>query len=313
MIKISIILPCYNVSQYIRRCLDSILLQDFDDFEIIIINDGSTDDLIDVCRSYIEDDERIKLYTFDNQGLSQARNEGLLRANGEYVYFCDPDDYINPKTLRTIYNKAKEDNYDAVHFGFKTIYEDQGGINYNTVEQPLLYTDNKSIIKYYMPKFLGTTQEDINTWVDFNYLWKERKQFSSVWRFLYKRELLIKNNIFFYKGVKLFEDKLFNACFFCYAESICIIDGVFYNYFIREKGLLTSALSEDNALVEDKINGVIQRERVRELYQKIHDIDIFDCYIGTIVFSALEIIVKLSVLSPIRSYKLYCKPVGGIK
>lgn len=79
--------------------------------------------------------------------------------------------------------------------------------------------------------------------------------------------------------------------------------------------MLTSALSEDNALVEDKINGVIQRERVRELYQKIHDIDIFDCYIGTIVFSALEIIVKLSVLSPIRSYKLYCKykNTNGVK
>lgn len=305
-IAISIIMPCYNVAQYIERSLNSILQQDFSNYEIIIINDGSTDNLLEVCNKY-QKYPNISIYTFKNQGLSQARNEGLLLATGEYVYFFDPDDYINPGMLSAVYNKAKEGDYDAVHFGFKTIYEDQGGIHYDTVEKTYVYKGNEIIRKQYMPKFLGTTQDDINTWVDANYLWKVRKQFSSVWRFLYKRSILIENKVFFYPGVKLFEDKLFNACFFCYAQSIATMDKVFYNYFIREKGLLTSSLSNHKALVDDKINGIVQRNKVRKLYKDIHNEDIFNCYIGTIVFNALELITKLADLPISESWNLYKK------
>lgn len=306
MIAISIVLPCYNVAQYIERSLNSILQQDFSNYEIIIINDGSTDNLLEVCSKY-QKYPNISIHTFKNQGLSQARNEGLLLATGEYVYFFDPDDYINQGMLSAVYNKAKEGDYDAVHFGFKTIYEDQGGIHYDTAEKPYVYKGNKTIRKQYMPKFLGTTQDDINTWIDANHLWKERKQFSSVWRFLYKRSILIENQVFFYKGVKLFEDKLFNACFFCYAESIATMNDIFYNYFIREKGLLSSSLLNHEALVKDKINGVIQRHKVRELYKEVHHEDILDCYIGTIVFSALELIMRLTDLKLSKAWALYKK------
>lgn len=306
MIAISIILPCYNVAQYIERSLNSILQQNFSNYEVIIINDGSTDNLLEICHKYL-DNKKISIYTFQNQGLSQARNEGLLLARGEYVYFFDPDDYINPGMFSTVYNKAKEGNYDAVHFGFQTIYEDQGGIHYDTAEKPYVYKGNEIIRKEYMPKFLGTTQDDINTWINSDYLWKERKQFSSVWRFLYKRSVLIENNVFFYPGVKLFEDKLFNACFFCYAQSIATMNEVFYNYFIREKGLLSSSLSNHKALVDDKINGIVQRSKVRKLYKDIHNEDIFNCYIGTIVFNALELIMKLTDLPLSKSWILYKK------
>lgn len=306
MIAISIILPCYNVAQYIERSLNSILKQDFSNYEIIIINDGSTDDLLEICKKY-QDNPQISIHTFQNQGLSQARNEGLLLAKGEYVYFFDPDDYINPGMLSAVYNKAKEGDYDAVHFGFQTIYEDQNGIHYDTAEKSYVYKGNDIIRKEYMPKFLGTTQDDINTWIDSNYLWKERKQFSSVWRFLYKRSILIENQVFFYKGVKLFEDKLFNACFFCYAQSIATMSDIFYNYFIREKGLLSSSLSNHETLVHDKINGVIQRNKVRMLYKEVHNEDILDCYIGTIVFSTLELLMRLAELPYKKLWKLYKK------
>lgn len=302
--KISVVLPCYNVAAYIERCLNSIRQQDFDDIEVICVNDGSTDDTLDVIRKYAGGGNLI-IRSFPNQGLSQARNEGLDIAKGEYVYFCDPDDYINPGMFSAIYAKAKEGDYDAVHFGFQTIYEDQGGIHYDTAEVPSLYEGNDVIRKEYMPKFLGITQEDIDTWVDLNYLWRERKQFSGVWRFLYKRKVLIDNNIRFYKNVKLFEDKLFNACFFCYANSIAIMDDVFYNYIIKEKGLLTSSISSCKGLVDDKINGIVQRERVRALYKEVHQEDIANCYIGTIVLSALELILRLSELSVFEGWKEY--------
>lgn len=303
MIRISIVLPCYNVAQYIERCLNSIIEQSFKEFEIIIINDGSTDNILEVCSEYLKD-ERIKIYTFENQGLSQARNEGLLLAKGEYVYFCDPDDYINPETLNTIYKKAKEGDYDAVHFGFKTIYEDQGGINYDSKEIPRIYQSNHEIITEYLPKFIGIGQEDLNQWKDVGNIWS-LKEFSGVWRFLYRREVLISNNVFFRKGITLFEDKLFNALFFLYANKICCIDNVFYNYIIKEKGLLTSSLNS-NKLVNDKINGIQERRLLRELYLSKKNIDIYPMYIGTSVLSLLEIIIRTSNLK-MGSY------INGIK
>lgn len=168
---VSIILPCYNVSQYIERAIDSILIQDFKDYEIIIINDGSTDNLLQKCDDlgYTEKGY-IKILSFKNQGLSQARNEGLKIAQGEYVYFFDPDDYINQGMLSKVYLKAKEGNYDAVHFGFQTIYEDQGGIHYDKAESPYVYQTNDEIIHNYLPRFLGITQDNINSFVDLNHL-----------------------------------------------------------------------------------------------------------------------------------------------
>lgn len=296
MIKISIILPCYNVAQYINRCLESIRTQSFpeDNYEIICINDGSTDNTLDVLNKWENSFSHIYIISFCNQGLSQARNEGLKIAQGEYVYFFDPDDYINPGTLEAIYNKAKEGNYDAVHFGFQTIYEDQGGIHYDKSEKPYIYQSNNEIIHEYLPKFLGITQQNIDEWVDMTTMWNS-KQFSGVWRFLYKRSVLIEHNIIFPKGIKLIEDKIFNAKFFCYANTIATMKEVYYNYIIKEKGLLTSSISNAKGLVDDKITGIEQRALLRVLYKNEHGLDIFPFYIGTIVFSALELIMRMSV------------------
>ena len=301
---ISIVMPCYNVAQYTERAVTSVLNQTFDDYEIIIINDGSTDNLLEVCEPLksMNRGRKIFIYTFNNQGLSQARNEGLYLAQGEYIYFFDPDDYINPGTLEAIYRKAKEGNYDAVHFGFQTIYEDQGGIHYDKSEEPYVYQSNDEIIHEYLPKFLGVTQKNLDEWIDMTTMWNS-KQFSGVWRFLYKRSVLVEHNIIFPKGIKLIEDKIFNARFFCYAKTIATMEEVFYNYIIKEKGLLTTSINNAKGLVEDKIIGIEQRALLRELYQKQHELDIFPFYIGTIVFSALELIMRMSIF-PFNSTKV---------
>jgi Glycosyltransferases involved in cell wall biogenesis len=301
---VSIILPCYNVAQYIERAIDSILVQDFKDYEIIIINDGSTDELLQVCNDkiLIEGESKIKLLSFKNQGLSQARNEGLKVAQGEYVYFFDPDDYINQGMLSKVYSKAKEGDYDAVHFGFHIIYETQGGIHFDVAESPYIYQTNDEIIHDYLPRFLGITQENINNFIDLSHLWNS-KQFAGVPLFLYKRSVLIENNVLFPKGIKLVEDKIFNARFFCYAETIALMDDVLYNYIVKEKGIMTSSLNDAKGLVVDKIAGVEQRAILRNLYLKERNIDIFPYYIGTIVFSALELIMKLSDTSFFSSQK----------
>lgn len=167
---------------------------------------------------------------------------------------------------------------------------------------PYVYQTNDEIIHNYLPRFLGITQDNINSFVDLNHLWNS-KEFSGVWRFLYKRSVLIDNKILFPKGIKLIEDKLFNARFFCYAKTIALMDDVLYNYVIKEKGLLTSSLNNVKGLVEDKIIGIEQRAILRNLYLKEKNIDIFSYYIGTIVFSALELIMRLSDISFFSSRK----------
>ena len=122
--KFSIIIPCYNTAQYIDKCLESILSQNYQDYEIIIINDVSTDNLLAVLAKYKEN-PKIKIFSYQNQGVAQARNEGISKASGEYIMFVDPDDYITPNALRILYEETQKDQYDAIRYGFRKIYVDQ--------------------------------------------------------------------------------------------------------------------------------------------------------------------------------------------
>lgn len=289
--KISIILPCYKVAQYIERCINSILAQDFLDYEVIIINDGSPDNLLQICKQW-EELSNFTILSFPNQGLSQARNEGLTVAQGEYVYFLDPDDFIEPQLLSTCYRILSETHADAITFGFKSI-EIESGISWNTVSKENKgYYSNKDIITEYMPRFIGFSLFDMKQ-ENFKTVGK-RKEFASVWRFMYRREILIRNKIFFPKGVTLVEDKIFNVHFFCSARHIEIINKVLYNYLIKPNGLMTGSLRNPRGLIRSKIDGVIERERLRKLYQKEHGIDIFNTYHGSLILSGMELCVKLS-------------------
>ena len=94
MKKISIIIPVYNTAKYLKRCLDSVLAQSYKDFEMVIINDGSTDNSLSICESYAQKDERIEILNLQHNGVSNARNNGISKAKGEFICFVDSDDKI---------------------------------------------------------------------------------------------------------------------------------------------------------------------------------------------------------------------------
>lgn len=100
---ISVIVPVYNVEQYLRQCLDSILNQTYQEIEVLLINDGSTDTSDEICREYAERDNRIRYFVKENGGLSDARNYALDRATGEYVTFVDSDDFLMEQALEKLY------------------------------------------------------------------------------------------------------------------------------------------------------------------------------------------------------------------
>ncbi len=124
MPKISIIVPVYNVEQFLRRCLDSILSQTFQDFEVVLVNDGSTDNSGQICREYARKDPRIVFIEKENGGLSSARNTGLDAAKGEYVGFVDSDDYIAPDMYKFLYENLVKYGADISICSFYFVYED---------------------------------------------------------------------------------------------------------------------------------------------------------------------------------------------
>lgn len=118
-VKISVVLPVYNVANYLRKCLDSLVNQTFEDFEVICVNDGSTDLSLGILEGYALSDSRFKIISQENQGLSGARNTGIQHVQGEYVLFVDSDDWLEENALEELYNHVKGFNSDITMFKFK--------------------------------------------------------------------------------------------------------------------------------------------------------------------------------------------------
>ena len=154
----SVIVPIYNVAQYVGRCLDSILAQEFEDFEAILVDDGSTDGSAQICDAYAEKDGRFRVIHKKNGGLVSARNAGLLAARGDYVCYVDGDDWTKPEMLRFVHERLQDSPIplDMVMFAADEIYEDHVGKTLNKVPEgyydqerlkreifPYLFTDKR--------------------------------------------------------------------------------------------------------------------------------------------------------------------------
>lgn len=249
----------------------------------------------------------VKIISTKNQGVSQARNEGIKISQGDYLYFFDPDDCIEPDTLEIIYNKAVETDSDAVQFDFQTI-EVPANIKHNGEngnKKPGIY-DKKEIIKEYLPRFIGYSAKDVQEFGNKNF--GNNKEMGSVWRFLYKRSVIINNNVLFPVNVRLNEDSLFNCRFFCFAERICYTNKILYTYYSKDSGAMISSLRNSDILSHNKLAVRSERMNLRELYLKQYDIDIFPLFAGSLFFSAVEIAVKSSYsLSNIKNFLSYIK------
>lgn len=146
--KVSVIVPVYNVEKYIIKCLESVKRQSFDNFECLIIDDGSKDNSIELAEKYIKDDNRFKIYHKENGGLSDARNYGINLSKGEYLFFLDSDDYIADTLLADAYQMAKKYDSDIVCFDMMYVYEDgrDNEISSGGDFEVTSYQENKSLI-----------------------------------------------------------------------------------------------------------------------------------------------------------------------
>ena len=213
-IKISVVVPIFNVENYIGPCLDSILNQTFKDFEVICVNDGSTDSSLDILKEYATKDSRIKIINKDNAGYGHTMNIGMDMASGEYFVIVESDDFILPKMFETLYSAAKENDLDFVKSDFYRFYGDEY---------------NNNIIKDYQK--LDPSGEYYNKIFSTHENHKTYKLLMNTWTGLYNIDFLRKNNIRHSEtpGAS-YQDNGFWFKTFFYGEKVMFLPEPFYMY-----------------------------------------------------------------------------------
>lgn len=223
MKKISIIIPIYNVEKYVAECLESILNQDFDDYEVICVDDASTDSSMEIVEKYASQNEKIKIINHEkNKGLSAARNTGLKYAKGKYIWFVDSDDMVEQSALKCLYDIVESNNLDVLFFNYKNIYEEEMNfLQDSTKEKEMNFTR------------VYTGQELFCLFCENNIIKVES------WRQFYKREFLLENGIRFYDGI-LHEDTLFTFICAMSAKRVMDINKQFYIYRRRPQSIVNT-------------------------------------------------------------------------
>ena len=226
-IKFSVIVPVYNVEKYIEECLDSILKQDYDNYEILLIDDGSTDKSGNICEIYASKNEKIKVFHKKNGGLSSARNFGLERATGDYVVFVDSDDYIASWSLTEFYKILKNKNFDILETRLTEV-----------IGEEKKYLD-EHLEKYFSQ---GFNKERAIEWIikQSENIWPAQKKIVSL-------SYIKKNNLKFWEG-KLHEDVDWTSRICYTANSYTALIRPWYYYRVQREGSITSSVKLKNVL-----------------------------------------------------------------
>ena len=215
---ISIIIPIYNMGKFLGRCLDSVVNQTYTSLEIILINDGSTDSSGDICDTYAQKDNRIKVIHQVNAGVSSARNAGLDTATGDYISFVDPDDYIELNTYETLITYLNS-GIDILRFN-----ANRKGEILNWLPFKGEYSGDRLEQEVVLP-MIGS--EKFGGMFILGVLWIH----------LFKRELIEKNHIRFNKDLRRCEDRLFTITSMLYANKMFFTDDILYHYQVNDESL----------------------------------------------------------------------------
>ena len=247
--KVSIIIPVYNTEQYLPRCIDSILDQCITDFELLLIDDGSSDGSGKICDAYAEKDSRIRVLHKENGGVSSARNLGLNEAKGEWVVFVDSDDWISDNCIKLLTEPLRNKEFDIVVGDYRIIGEFPYNLELSLPEGAYHET--------------GITHTFCNGGI-----------YIMSWNKLYRKEFLLKNQLAFEEG-KVHEDEILAFEISCLEKSFYVVKSVTYYYRIRENSIATI---KDRHLKLQRYIAVFQsiKEKVKR-YEKVDGI--YDHYL----------------------------------
>ncbi len=240
----SVVMPAYGVESYLEKAVQSILHQTFENWELLIVEDGSPDRTGALAEELKNLDDRIKVFHHKvNRGLSSARNTGIKYAEGTYIWFMDPDDYVESEVLERVYESLQKNNAELVMTGHvEEYYDNQGNLSYTHPVKPQahLFTEQKNLREY----VIELEQETL-----YGYAWNK----------FYSLEHIRKNGLQ-YETVKLIEDIVFNIQFYMDIQRMNVLDITPYHYAKRMEGSLTTKFVPDYY--------PLHRRRISMLYEQ---------------------------------------------
>lgn len=273
MQKVSVIIPVYNCEKYLKRCIDSVLNQTFNDYEVILINDGSIDKSAIICDEYATRDKRIKVLHKKNQGVSSARNDGIKRSEGEWICFLDADDWWECDFLENLLKCVSKFGVDMCMVPFILEYKDK---SYNT-----LVFEN----------YVG----DIAEVIVGNYTSRE-SLLCTLWNKLYNRKIIIDNNILFPEGLSYAEDSIFNLTYLKYIKTIHISDKPYYHYWQESENSGVKRLHENSDIAIIKFENALKS--CFETFNLTDDISIK--FVNRLIGSRWIYVTEICVKAPVK-------------
>lgn len=236
--EISIIVPVYNSEKYITQCINSILNQDYNSFELLLINDGSTDKSKDICEQFSQKDSRIRLFNQCNKGVSSSRNKGIEESIGKYLLFVDSDDYIEPNCLSQL---LKSPEADLTYMSSNVLYETLDFTSYHLHNK---YLSNRNDIE----KEILHLKVNPQNYVYFGYTWNK----------LFKADIIKTHSIRFIDGLSFYEDDAFTLEYFQHVQTLKTISQCLYNYRVTSTGLTAASNSceEFEMLIDSNIKNI---------------------------------------------------------
>lgn len=298
--KFSIVIPTYNIEDYIGKCLDSILNQTYDDYEVIVVNDGSTDNTAKVLLEYQKKDKRISVVNKKNEGVSVARNTGIELATGEYFLFFDGDDFVEPYCLSDLAKLTETNKYDAVIYGYHRFEDGKVKETCPPIFEKKLYKDNE-IMDELFPKFIGVSDKSINDWLNHkeNALYVENP---ALWHVMTRVDVVKKNNLRFNKNLRVGEDTMFVSEYLSYAKSVYVEKTCYYYLVTRNTSTIFVYEKKPMQKLEGKIRLLTARDELTQRLQERCNIDVSHEWAGTVIMSCVELAFLLSAKNKEHSY-----------
>lgn len=286
---ISVIVPVYNAEKYLEACIKSVLSQTFDDFELILVDDGSTDGSGKICKEYAAIDDRVKVIFKKNTGVSDTRNTGLRMASGDYITFIDSDDYIDATFFETAYSSMLWNNIELYISGI-------------VVE----FFQNEEIVRCDRYEIDSEKCCDARTLLEESFISFNQILINGPWCKFYQRKLIMENHIEFNIALSLGEDMDFNLQYISCVNRIYLDHNTFYHYRRGDNDSLFSRFRKDIFKIYKQVYGkmrkvVIQKECSRITVQRL-DSNCVDLWIYALshYFKHFEKTTKLEKMQLIK-------------
>ena len=273
MKKVSVIIPVYNVENYLRKCLNSLVNQTLKDIEIIVVNDGTLDNSQEIIDEYVKKyPKKVVSIIQENGGQGAARNTGLLHAKGEYIGYVDSDDYVEENMYEELYKKAKEEDSDIVICGNNVVKENYELFSKEDVDKEFL---------------LGKM---------------------AVWNKIYKKNIIVDNKIQFRSKV-WYEDLDFTMKVYFSSKKISYVDKPLYNYLLREGSTMNNNNIKRNLELIEAFDSLIDYCKDKKIYNKAKDEIEFLCIYHMYIFATTRVLNtnnkykdKIEIINKFKNY-----------